>query len=60
MAGIGDEGEGAREVAGNGLDGDEKQREEEACKERFAGAIGRDIHLIIVAGGGRQSVGVLE
>lgn len=60
VAGIGDEGEGAREVAGNSLDGDEEEREEEACEKGLAGAVVRGVHGNIVAGGGRQPGGVLE
>lgn len=60
VAGIGDKGEGAREVAGHSLDGDEEQREEEACEEGFSGAIVRRVHGIIVAGGGREPGRVLE
>lgn len=60
VSGIGDEGEGAREVTGNSLDGDEEQREEEACEKGLAGAVVRGMHGIMVAGGGRQPGGVLE
>ena len=60
VPGIGDEGEGARQVAGDRLDGDEEQREEEACEEGFSGAIVRRVHGTIVAGGGQQPGRVLE
>ena len=50
VAGIGDEREGACEVAGDGLDGDEEEREKEAQEESPAGAVVGGVHATMVTG----------
>lgn len=50
VAGVGDEREGAGEVPGCGLDGDEEEREKEAQEESPVGAVVGGVHATMVTG----------